>query len=53
MISTTAKSLFHLTPLASSHPVLFPFAFFVSSFLASLALSWLLLKTRAGRFLIG
>lgn len=53
MISTTAIALFHLDVLAMEYPILFPLAFFVSSFIISLALSWLLLKTRVGKFLIG
>lgn len=53
MISSTAIALFNLDELAMEHTVLFPFLFFASSFFISLGLSWLLLKTRAGRFLIG
>lgn len=53
MISSTATALFYLDVLAVDHPVLFPFLFFVSSFVVSLGLSWLVLKTRVGKFLIG
>jgi surface polysaccharide O-acyltransferase-like enzyme len=53
MISTTAIALFHLDVWAMNYPVLFPLLFFVSSFIVSLGLSWLLLKTRVGKFLIG
>lgn len=53
MISSTAIALFGLDSFAIGHPILFPLAFTVSSFVLSLAVTWLLLKTRTGRFLIG
>jgi len=53
IISSTAIGLFGLDVLAMQHPFLFPLLFFIISFLLSLALTWCLLKTRIGRFLIG
>lgn len=53
MISNTAKRLFGLEYLAEKHVIIFPFMFFVSSFFISLAITYLLLKTRVGRFLVG
>ena len=53
LISSTAIGLFGLEALAMNYPVLFPLVFFISSFILSLGLTWLLLKTRIGRFLIG
>lgn len=53
MISSTAIALFGLDAMAMHYPILFPLLFTVASFAVSLAVSWLLLKTRAGRFLIG
>lgn len=53
MISSTATALFGLDVLAQKHIIIFPAVFFISSFLLSLGLTWLLLKTRVGRFLIG
>ncbi len=53
MISSTAIALFGLDALAVEYPILFPLAFFLSSFVLSSGLTWLLLKTRIGRFLIG
>nr|MBD5376410.1 acyltransferase [Bacteroides sp.] len=53
LISSTAIGLFGLETLAMNYPILFPLVFFISSFILSLGLTWLLLKTRVGRFLIG
>lgn len=53
MISTTAIGLFGLEAFALEYPILFPFIFFISSFVLSLGMTWLLLRTRIGRFLIG
>ncbi len=52
LISSTAIAMFGLDALAMEFPILFPLAFFISSFVLSLGLTWLLLKTRVGRFLI-
>lgn len=53
MISSTAIGLFGLDVLAMKYPILFPLLFFISSFIISFGLTWILLKTRFGRFLIG
>lgn len=53
MISSTAIGLFGLDALAMDYPVLFPLAFSISSFVLSLGVTWMLLKTKVGRFLIG
>ena len=53
LISSTAQRLFPLAAWAEAHVVLFPLGFFLATFLLSLACSWLLLKTRVGKYLIG
>lgn len=53
MISSTATALLGLDILAIDHPILFPLLFFVGSFMLSLGITWVLLKTKTGRFLIG
>ena len=53
LISSTAQRLFPLAAWAEVHVVLFPLGFFLATFLLSLACSWLLLKTRVGKYLIG
>lgn len=53
LISSTAKRLFSLETLAEKHIVLFPLVFFILTLSISLFLSWALLKTKIGKFLIG
>ncbi len=53
MFSRTAKNLFPIVDFAESHIYLFPFLFSVIAFTVSFVLTWLLRKTRVGRFLIG
>ena len=53
LISSTAQRLFPLERWAAEHTILFPLGFFLLSLGISYALTRLLLKTRAGRFLIG
>lgn len=53
MISKTSQHLFHLDSLAQNHVILFPLCFFLSSLFLSYLGTIMILKTRAGRFLIG
>lgn len=53
LISRTAQRLFPLERWAAEHTILFPLCFFLLSLGISYVLTRLLLKTRAGRFLIG
>ena len=53
LISRTAQHLFPLAEWAANHTVLFPLCFFVITMGISFILSWGLLKTKIGRFLIG
>lgn len=53
LISNTAKHLFHLELLALNHIVLFPLCFTVLTIIVSWFLSWCMMKTKVGRFLIG
>lgn len=53
LISSTAQRLLPLASWAEHHVVLFPLCFFLITMLFSFACSWLLLKTRVGKFLIG
>lgn len=53
MISSTTISMFDLDIFAINYPIIFPFIFFLSSFFLALCLTWLLLKTKTGKFLIG
>ena len=53
LISSTAQRLFPLERWAGEHTILFPFGFFLLSLIISYLLTWLLLKTKVGRFLIG
>ena len=53
IISSTAKRIFPLEELAASHIILFPLMLTLSVLFVSWFLSWLLLKTRVGRMLIG
>lgn len=53
MISSTAKRILPLEELAAAHIILFPLLLAISVLLVSWLLSWLLMKTRVGRILIG
>lgn len=53
MISSTAQRLFPIAAFAKAHIWLFPFLFSSAAFVISFVISWLLRKTRVGRFLIG
>lgn len=53
LISSTARHLFHLDVLASKHMILFPFCFTVLTIAVSWLCSYILMKTRIGKFLIG
>lgn len=53
MISSTSIALFGLDIYALRHPILFPLAFTISSFILSYLLTWLVLKSKTGRFLLG
>lgn len=53
MISSTAQRLFNLEQLAHDHIYMFPFLFSVAAFVISLAITWVLLKFKIGRNLIG
>ena len=53
LISNTAKRLFGLEYLAENHVFLFPLCFSLITLAISIFLSWIMMKTRIGRFLIG
>ena len=53
IVSTTAKRLFPIVPFAEQHLILFPILFTLAAFIISAVLTWLLLKTKIGRFLLG
>lgn len=53
LISNTSKQLFGLPELAASHVVLFPLCFSLITLAISWTLSWMMMKTKVGRFLIG
>ena len=53
MISRTAQRLILLDYWAIEHTTLFPLLFSLMAFIISWGLTWLLLKTRFGKFLIG
>ncbi len=53
MISRTAQRLIPLDYWAIEHTTLFPLLFSLMAFIISWGLTWLLLKTRFGKFLIG
>ena len=53
MISSTAKRLFHLAPLANEHVILFPFLLSLMILGVSFVLTYGLLKTKIGKILIG
>ena len=53
LISRTAQHIFPLVEWATNHTILFPLCFFAITLGISFALSWGLLKTKIGNFLIG
>ena len=53
LISNTIKRMFELPTLASNHTILFPLCFSLLTLTISWGLSWCMMKTKAGRFLIG
>ena len=53
LFSSTSKQLLGLSELASNHVLLFPLCFSLITLLVSLFLSWSMMKTRIGKFLIG
>lgn len=53
LISNTSKRLFGLEALAANHVILFPLCFSLMTLAISWFLSWCMMKTKVGRFLIG
>lgn len=53
LISNTSKQLFGLPELAANHVVLFPLCFSLITLAISWTLSWMMMKTKVGKFLIG
>lgn len=53
LISNTSKQLFGLSELAANHVVLFPLCFSLITLFISWFLSWCMMKTKIGKFLIG
>lgn len=53
LISNTSKRLFGLEALAANHVILFPLCFSLITLAISWFLSWCMMKTKVGRFLIG
>lgn len=53
LISSTAKRLFNLECLAINHVYLFPFCFAIITICISWLCSWLIMKTKIGKILIG
>lgn len=53
MISQTAQRLLPLESWAQNHYILFPFIFSTLAFLISLGITWMLLKFKIGRKLLG
>lgn len=53
LISSTAQRLFNLPVLAANHIYLFPFCIAILDLIICIGLSWLMLKTKIGRALIG
>lgn len=53
LISKTSQQLLNLPELALNHIFLFPLLFTVITFIISLSVSWIIMKTRVGRLLIG
>ena len=53
LISKTSQRLFGLPELAANHVILFPLCFSLITLAISWALSWMMMKTKVGKFLIG
>lgn len=53
LISKTSKNLFGLPELAANHLILFPLCFSLLTLAISWGISWCMMKTKVGRFLIG
>lgn len=53
MLSNTAQQIFPIASWAENHIYLFPFVFSSIAFIISWAMTWLFLKCRIGKFLIG
>lgn len=53
LISKTSQTLFGLPELAANHVVLFPLCFSLITLFISWILSWCMMKTKIGKFLIG
>ena len=53
LISKTAQRLFGLEILVTNHTILFPLCFSLITLAISFCLSWAMMKTKVGKFLIG
>ena len=53
LISKTSQRLFGLPELAANHVILFPLCFSLITLAISWGLSWAMMKTKVGKFLIG
>lgn len=53
LISKTSQRLFGLPEMAANHVILFPLCFSLITLAISWGLSWAMMKTKVGRFLIG
>lgn len=53
LISKTSQRIFGLPELAANHVILFPLCFSLITLAISWGLSWVMMKTEVGRFLIG
>lgn len=53
LISNTIKRMFELPTLAANHTILFPLCFSLFTLAISWGLSWCMMKTKVGKFLIG
>lgn len=53
LISKTSQRIFGLPELAANHVVLFPLCFSIITLFISWFLSWCMMKTKVGKFLIG
>lgn len=52
LIGTTLTGIFGLGDIAKNHPVIFPIVYVLISLWMSLLITWLLIKTRFGRFVL-
>ena len=53
LISKTSQRIFGLPELAANHVILFPLCFSLITLAISWGLSWAMMKTKIGKFLIG